>query len=365
MNPGEGETSYARNSTFQSVEQMRMKPQIEEAIMKLCGNSTPLPRSMVIADLGCSCGPSALTLVSAAVDAIHLQCLELREPPPELSLLLNDLPSNDFNTTVKHLVAFQERKNIDKVEHGFSPFVMTSIVPGSFYGRLFTTGSVHLVLSSNSLHWLSEVPEDLLKNGIPMYHSNEQLWQKTRPVVLDAYSRQFRKDLLLFLECRAQEMVPGGRLIVSLTGTQSPASASDGSAQQTWEFIARILDDMASRGVLDKKKLKALYIPLYAPSEKEVKEIIEEQGSFSINELQVHDSMAGVNKAVISPKMIAYGLRAGFEPIIQDHFGSSRELMDEFVNTAEKLMSQALSENELAKNPRVFLALSLERRVDY
>ena len=125
--------------------------------MKLCGNCTPLPRSMVIADLGCSCGPSALTLVSAAVDAIHRQCLELQQPPPELSLLLNDLPSNDFNTTVKHLVAFQERKNIDRGEHGSSPFVMTSIVPGSFYGRLFTTGSVHLVLSSNSLHWLSKL----------------------------------------------------------------------------------------------------------------------------------------------------------------------------------------------------------------
>ncbi|XP_002450044.2 jasmonate O-methyltransferase [Sorghum bicolor] len=362
MNPGEGETSYARNSTFQSAEQMRMKPQIEEAIMELCGNSTPLPRSMVIADLGCSCGPNALTMVSAAVDAIHRQCLELQQPPPELSLLLNDLPSNDFNTTIKHLVEFQERKNIDKGQHGFSPFVMTSIVPGSFYGRLFTTGSVHLVLSSNSLHWLSKVPEDLLKNGIPMYHSDEQLRRKTWPVVLDAYAQQFRKDLLWFLECRAQEMVPGGRLIVSLTGTQSPATASNGSAQQMLEFIARILDDMASRGVLDKQKLKAFYIPLYSPSEKEVKEIIEEQGSFSINKLQVHDPIAGVNKAMISPKIKAYALRAAIEPIILDHFGSSEDLMDEFTNTAEKFNSQALLQNELTKNPMVFLALSLERQ---
>ena len=81
--------------------------------------------------------------------------------------------------------------------------------------------------------------------------------------------------------------------------------------------------------MLDKQKLKAFYIPLYSPSEKEVKEIIEEQGSFSINELQVHDSIAGVNKAVISPK---------------------------------KFNSQALLQNELTKNPRVFLALSLERQ---
>ena len=64
---------------------------------------------MVIADLGCSRGPSALTLVSAAVDAIHRQCLELQQPPPELSLLLNDLPSNDFNTQALGSVPRKEK----------------------------------------------------------------------------------------------------------------------------------------------------------------------------------------------------------------------------------------------------------------
>ncbi|CAN6170085.1 unnamed protein product [Urochloa humidicola] len=361
MNPGDGDTSYARNSTFQCAEQIRLKPLIEDAVTELFHNSTHLPSCMVISDLGCSSGPSALTLISTAVDAILHQCLQSQQPLPELSLLLNDLPSNDFNTAVKHLVEFQRRKNVDKGEHGSSALVVASIVPGSFYGRLLTTGSVHLVLSSNSLHWLSEAPEDLVKYGIPMYDANEQLWQKTRPIVLDAYARQFRKDFFLFLESRAQEMVPGGRMILSLTTTQSP-DPSNQSIQQTWEFIARVLDHMGSRGVLDKQKLNTFYIPLYAPDEKEVKEIIEEQGSFSISKLQVHDSMIGVNKALISPKMIAYGLRAGFEPIIGDHFGTSREIMDEFTRTAEQLISLALEENELKKNPRGFLAISLARK---
>jgi jasmonate O-methyltransferase len=79
-----------------------------------------------------------------------------------------------------------------------------------------------------------------------MYHGDDELWRKTRPIVLDAYAQQFKKDFLLFLECRAQEMVPGGRLVVCLAGTQSPASG-DGPAQQIWEAVARILDDMASR----------------------------------------------------------------------------------------------------------------------
>ncbi|XP_022681446.1 jasmonate O-methyltransferase-like [Setaria italica] len=160
-----------------------------------------------------------------------------------------------------------------------------------------------------------------------MYDAHEQLWQKTRPTVLDAYARQFRKDFFLFLDSSATEMVPGGRMILSLTATQSPDPGSE-STEQTWELIARILDDMASRGLVDKQKLKTFYIPLYAPYEKEVKEIIEEQGSFSISKLHVHDSMIGVNKDLINPKTIAYSLRAGFEPIIGDHLHYGRIYTD-------------------------------------
>ncbi|CAL5076371.1 unnamed protein product [Urochloa decumbens] len=361
MNPGDGETSYARNSTFQSAEQIRMKPLIEEAVTELLRNSIHLPNSMVISDLGCSSGPSALNLVSTAVDAIQSQCLQLQKPPLELSLLLNDLPSNDFNSAVKHLVAFQQKRTVDKGEHGSSPLVVAGFVPGSFHGRLFTTASVHLVLSSISLHWLSEAPRDLVKNGIPMYAADEQLWQKTRPIVLDAYARQFRKDFLLFLESRAQEVVPGGRMILSLNTTEFPYPCNE-PTQQTWDLIARILVDMAARGVLDKQKLNTFYIPLYATNQKEVKEIIEEQGSFTISKLQVHDGMNGVNKALISPKMLAYTLRAGFESMIVEHFGTSREIMDEFIRTAEQLISPALPETEIKMNPRCFLAMSLARK---
>jgi jasmonate O-methyltransferase len=63
-------------------------------------------------------------------------------------VLLNDLPDNDFNTVVKSLVALRQCNK---------PVIMTGIVPGSFYERLFTSDSLHLVCSSNSLHWLSKV----------------------------------------------------------------------------------------------------------------------------------------------------------------------------------------------------------------
>ena len=127
-----------------------MKPLIDAAITDLCSNTnTLLHGKIMIVDVGCSSGPNALALVSIAVEAIHSHCLQLQQPPPEVCVLLNDLPDNDFNTVVKSLVTLHQSNE---------PAVVTvGIMPGSFYERLFTSSSVHLVCSSSSLHWLSKV----------------------------------------------------------------------------------------------------------------------------------------------------------------------------------------------------------------
>ena len=131
-----------------------MKPAIEGAVMGLLSlKSTDVPNSMVIADLGCSAGPNALALVSTAVDAVlrHRQAAQHDQGPLEVRVLLNDLPDNDFNDVAKRLVSFQQSTES-------SGLLLTAcIVPGSFYKRLFPSNFLNLTVSSNSLHWISEV----------------------------------------------------------------------------------------------------------------------------------------------------------------------------------------------------------------
>ena len=67
-------------------------------------------------------------------------------------MLLNDLPTNDFNTIFS--AGFPEFAGKGKADN---PLVFLSGVPGSFYGRLFPARSVHFVCSFSSLHWLSQV----------------------------------------------------------------------------------------------------------------------------------------------------------------------------------------------------------------
>ncbi|KAL5200601.1 hypothetical protein ABZP36_021804 [Zizania latifolia] len=265
-----------------------MKTLIGEAMIGLCraGTSSPHPKSLVIADLGCSSGPNALALVLAAVDAVHRFCAQHAQPQPEMCVYLNDLPDNDFNSVAKGLAAL---KHGDRDDGLTDLVVVAGMIPGSFYERLFPHGSMHFVCSSNSLHWLSKAPEDLKEARIPMYDADEHLRLSRRAIVADAYARQFRKDFTRFLSLRAQELVPGGRMVISLFGrcSDNPTSISN----QAWQVVAVALNDMASRGFIDSEKLESFHIPLYAPLEKEVNEIIGDEGSFEVNEMLVRWSI--------------------------------------------------------------------------
>ncbi|XP_044978331.1 probable methyltransferase TCM_000168 [Hordeum vulgare subsp. vulgare] len=353
MNQGQGETSYARNSRIQNAEQKRLKPMIEEAIADLCGTTSTcalLSTKIVVADLGCSSGPNALALVLIAIDAIHSHCLQFLQPPPEVCVLLNDLPDNDFNTVVKSLVALRQSNN--------EPIVLTGVVPGSFYERLFTSGSLHLVCSSNSLHWLSKAPEDLTRNQIPVYDIDEHTRLERRPMVIEAYAQQFRKDFTCFLELRAKELMPGGRMVVSLVGRDSGVIAPEFS--HMWEFIAQILSVMVSEGAINKAKFDTFYVPFYEPSDKELREIIQDEGSFSISEMRVHGPQSGpLDSALMVPSRFVNMTRAVFEPVIVLHFG---EVMDEFVRTLERRWSvEGIMQDDFARSPRPWVAVSLKK----
>jgi hypothetical protein len=107
-----------------------------------------------MADLGCSSGTNALGMVQDIIRSIAEVCrtASSSQLPPEFSVLLNDLPTNDFNTIFSGFPEFARKVKAD------NPLVFLSGVPGSFYGRLFHARSVHLVCCFSSLHWLSQVP---------------------------------------------------------------------------------------------------------------------------------------------------------------------------------------------------------------
>lgn len=129
------------------------KPIREEAIISLYSNT--LPRSLAIADLGCSSGPNTFSVVSELIKTLEKLCRKLNHKSPEYRVFLNDLPGNDFNSIFNSLDNFKEKLQTE-VKGGIGPCYFSG-VPGSFYGRVFPDQSLHFVHSSYSLQWLSKV----------------------------------------------------------------------------------------------------------------------------------------------------------------------------------------------------------------
>jgi jasmonate O-methyltransferase len=98
---------------------------------------------------------------------------------------------------------------------------------------------------------------------------------------------------------------------------------------------------------------------LYGPSCKELREIIQEEGSFLIREMREHDPTTDYYHTLVTPSRYLNHLRAIFEPIIVQHFG---DVMDGFVRTAERRWSvEGSMQDERARNPRAMLVASLTK----
>ncbi|KAH7850552.1 hypothetical protein Vadar_034758 [Vaccinium darrowii] len=259
---------------------------VEEAVVGiLCSK---FPESFGMADFGCSSGPNTLTIISEIIDTVHTTSCRLGSPMPEMRVSLNDLPGNDFNYIFKALPEFYKKLK-EKKGDGFDR-CFVSCVAGSFYGRLYPSKSLHFVHSSSSLQWLSQAPQALdNKEGIPINNKGKLYLSKTSPVcVVEAYLSQFKKDFSLFLKSRSEEMVPGGRMMLSLVGrTDVDPTAEHASFQ--WELLAQALMSLASEGLVEEEKIDSFNAPYYAASPEEIEFVVETDGSFLVDRLETFE----------------------------------------------------------------------------
>lgn len=129
------------------------------------------PKSIGVADLGCSSGPNTLTIIKDIVEAVEGSSHKILHPPPEFRVYLNDLPTNDFNSIFKALPEFYRKLRQEKSGGSCIPSIFIGGYAGSFYGRLFPNNCLHFVYSSYSLHWLSRVliETDLFLYSCPFF----------------------------------------------------------------------------------------------------------------------------------------------------------------------------------------------------
>ncbi|KAF2589970.1 hypothetical protein F2Q70_00039791 [Brassica cretica] len=198
-------TDFARNSSVQKKASDKTKHITLETVQQLYKETRP--KSLKIADLGCSSGPNTLSTIRDIIKAVKFaHHLEIpNQPLPEFSILLNDLPSNDFNSIFKSLPDFHTKLKRD-TNYGDCPSVFIAANPGSFYGRLFPEKTIHFIYSSFSLHWLSKVPPGLYDDqGKSINKGCINICSWSPEAVSKAYCSQFKEDFSMFLRFRSKE----------------------------------------------------------------------------------------------------------------------------------------------------------------
>ncbi|PON98208.1 SAM dependent carboxyl methyltransferase [Trema orientale] len=363
MNGGVGHISYANNSSIQRVVISRARPTLEESVIEVC--RTVFPECLRIADLGCSSGPNTLTVGSCILDTIEATYRCSNQKPPPLQLFLNDLPGNDFNTIFRSLPSFYEKLKKEKGDN-FGPCFVTAM-PGSFYGRLFPDNSMHIVHSSYSLHWLSKVPMGLLSETGEALNKGNIYISKTSPrVVFNAYYDQFQEDFRMFLRCRSEEVVSSGGMILTIAG-----SIESDNPKCIIEIIGKALNDMVLENIIKGESLDNFNMPLYFPTANEVKKVIQEQGSFYLQKLDIFEipwdagfsePITSKNNNIMNDKekrgtYVSDYVRAVVEPILVKQFGET--IMDKlFARFTDRVIESMAKE----KWQYVNLVISLTKK---
>ncbi|RVW79864.1 Indole-3-acetate O-methyltransferase 1 [Vitis vinifera] len=272
-----------------------------------------------VVDLGCSSGSNTIFTIETIIKHMSKRYEEAGFKPPEFSAFFSDLPSNDFKPLFQLLPPIAD-PGVSMEEYlaakGHRSY-FAAAVPGSFYKRLFPCRSINLFHSAFSLHWLSQG-------------------------TASAYKKQFQSDLSGFLRSRAQEMMSGGSMFLVCLGRTSVDPTDQGGAgllfgthfQDAWNDLvlewliwpstcptvcrqydkgmaggsAEVFDQSGKRtgnpfltirsrlindrkiqciGLITSEKRDNFNIPVYAPSIQDFREVVEANGSFTINKLEV------------------------------------------------------------------------------
>ncbi|XP_024961455.1 salicylate carboxymethyltransferase-like [Cynara cardunculus var. scolymus] len=355
MNGGAGGASYSNNSGLQKMGILKTKGMIEKAVTDLCYSNVNFPKTLTMADLGCSLGPNTLLVGSMLINAVAKASLKMGHKSPEIQINLNDLPTNDFNTIFSSLQEFQESSIIGDV-HPLPSYYFTG-VPGSFFERLFPRKTLHFIHSSYGLQWLSQAPRvgDINKGSI-------YLSSTTPESVTRMYYEQFQKDFLTFLRCRSEEMVVGGHMVLTLSGRKTD-DPCDEESYYLWRPFSMALEDMVSEGLIDEAELDSFNLPQYTASLNEIKNLVEKEGSFIIDDMELFDvdwtAWEKTEYGNDAKRGVALAIRAAIEPLVSNHFGEA--ILDDVFMRYEKFLTNRLPCKE--KEALVTISVSLIRKM--
>jgi gibberellin A4 carboxyl methyltransferase len=229
-----GRGFYDRHSEFQR----RVAEQAGAALAELAGRVTLPPDgdggAFGVADYGCAEGRNSIATVGRVLDAVAKRCPA--GSALEMFVVHNDLPTNDFATLLANLAAPGSYL-------AGRPDVRVLTAPRSFFERVVPLGTIRFGTSDSAAHWLSRQPPGL---DLPhaLYRSDAP------PAELAKILAQAAADWRAFLAARAEELAPGGVLLVQMLGADLAGPEPRVSAAGLTRLMAGCLEQLVGEGLV-------------------------------------------------------------------------------------------------------------------
>ncbi|CAB4278062.1 unnamed protein product [Prunus armeniaca] len=358
MKGGKEELSYVNNSKVQAKHANSMLHLLKETLDRVQLSSPEF--LFLVADLGCSSGSNSINT-----------------PFSLISLAMTSTPSSSSSFLWATTAAAWRR-----------PLLPTATAPnwlqespapssGGFSRRgplTFFTRRFPCVGSHRGMN----VPESVLDKRSAAYNKGRVFIHGANESTANAYKKQFQTDLASFLRSRAKELKKGGSMFLACLGRTSVDPTEQSGLglllgthiQGAWDDLVQedkdILDKLKSvfirfsnqsdthgyilqyvHGLITSEKGDSFNFPVYASSLQDFKEVVEADGSFTMNKLEIFNggSPLVVNQpddAAEVGRALANSCRSAGGVLIDAHIGE--HLSNELFSQVEQRSSRHAKE---------------------
>ncbi|GLJ28225.1 hypothetical protein SUGI_0554420 [Cryptomeria japonica] len=205
-----------------------------------------------VADFGCGTGENTLVVANTIVNAVQRSFEE--HEIPEFEVYFIDLACNDFNSLFRMLPP--HRPDYADVDNGGDKNPLA--------GRSYIAAAV---------------PESVQQRRSPRVYVSGDFEESVGAAYL---VQQFDKDFTAFLKARAEELVDGGCMFVSLPGRNEGTHMME--EQGICGFVARQIEcafeELVNEGIVEKEKWESFKIPFFGSNSDEEESIVKKEGSF-------------------------------------------------------------------------------------
>jgi SAM-dependent methyltransferase len=253
LRPMEGGGAYDRHNEYQ------MRGGLSHADLITTAGSEIVPDGesgpVVLVDYGCAQGRVSNPLIRTAIQRLRQSH---RDVP--VQVYHNDLLTNDWAALFKLL------RSEDSYLHVAGGPVTPLVSATTFYEPVTPRGVVDLGLSFAAIQWLSRPgPQGC---GSALYF--DQLAGKPRAEM----AAQAHADWTRFLKLRADELRPGGRLVLDMMGVPAGGIAA---GHEAWQLVRSVCEEMVREGRLDAARLDQYVLPVYERSVEEASRPFREE----------------------------------------------------------------------------------------